>query len=62
MNFLDIKLTQDKKIKGIGKSKPKDLLVYDIHRKDEKQINMALFKDTYKTFKKKYGEEKISNL
>ena len=59
MDLLNIQLTQAKKIKGIGKSKPKDLLIYDIHRNDKKQISMALFKDTYKTFKKKYGEQNL---
>ena len=59
MDLLNIQLTQAKKIKGLGKSKPKDLLIYDIHRNDKKQISMALFKDTYKTFKKKYGEQNL---
>jgi hypothetical protein len=59
MEFYKMKLTEDKKIKGLGKAPSKQLLIYDISRNDKQEMNMKEFKDMYKGFKTKYGTENL---
>ena len=56
--IFNIELTSEKKIKT-GKSKESNLRTFTINRKNNKDMNMANFKDVYNVFKKKYGEEKL---
>ena len=57
-DIFKIELTNEKKIKT-GKNKESKLRTFTINRKNNKQMNMANFKDVYNVFKKKYGVEKI---
>jgi hypothetical protein len=56
-NIFNMKITNEQKIKQ-GKSM-KDLRTFTITRKNEKDMNMANFKDVYGVFKKKYGVENL---
>jgi len=55
--IFNMKLTNEKKIKQ-GKT-TKDLRTFTITRKNEKDMNIANFKDVYSVFKKKYGSDKL---